>query len=105
MNYKESIYKEEEQQFVASEPVMATYVSTVPKIMNAEELKAYCKEHAPSDFLRELEDNNFYLDSDIPVDAFPQSTEEWMKMAEESEASGWVTEAEFIQHTSLWSRT
>lgn len=40
MNYKESIYKEEEQQFVASEPVMATYVSTVPKIMNAEELKA-----------------------------------------------------------------
>ena len=55
------------------------------------------------DFLAELEANNFYLDRDIPLDAMPQSIDEWMDMAAESEAGGWLTEQEFLDHASRWS--
>lgn len=103
MTCKEIIDKGESSSQV-SEPVMVTYVAEAPaRVMHADEIKAYCREHLPSDFLAELEANNFYLDRDIPLDAMPQSIDEWMYMAAESEASGWLTEQEFLDHASRWS--
>lgn len=61
------------------------------------------QKHLSGGFLKELEENNYYLDSPIPFDTLPQSEEEWMQMAAEAEESGYVTPEEFNKHCEAWS--
>lgn len=71
------------------------------EVMNR--LRPKLSELLSDDFLKELEENNYYLDSPIPFDTLPQSEEEWMQMAAEAEESGYVTSEEFNKHCEAWS--
>lgn len=105
MKYEDIIDREDDTITLASEPVMATMVAEAPKMMMAEELQKFCQKHLDSETLHHLEENNYFLDTQIPFDTLPQNNDEWMRMASEAESSGWVSEESFLNHISQWSRT
>lgn len=80
-----------------------TFMKELESVGDSDIVPIELKNHLSGEFLKELEENNYYLDSPIPFDALPQSEEEWMQMAAEAEESGYVTPEEFNKHCEAWS--